>query len=106
MEKSKANTLNEKLQRFLELSSEFTVKSHEVYDGFQEQFTSISINAGCGGYYAIDSSQKEAQQPTKLEQFEIAQKEKIEKAKRYEEYISLQTDLKQYYSALNKIENN
>lgn len=95
--------LNTKVQRFLELSKEFTVDSNKVYDGFQQQFTSISMS----GYYetCCDNRTEQEKPPTKLEQFEIAQKEKIEKAKRFEEYLHLQTELSNYYTALNKIEN-
>lgn len=98
--------LNTKVQRFLELSKEFTAKSSEVYgDSFYES-NYITINSN--GLYTsnIISHGIPVEAPTKLEQFEIAQKEKIEKAKRYEEYLELQTELSNYYTALNKIENN
>ncbi len=99
--------LNEKLQRFLELSKEFTVGSREVYGDFNQNIGFTSIGSGFNGtLYMAEAAQTIKKEPTKLEQFEIAQKEKIEKAKRFEEYRELQTDLSNYYSALNKIENN
>lgn len=97
--------LNEKLQRYLELSREFTVSSDKVYDGFQTNYSTFYSSGSVIHGISVMYDPKE-KTPTKLEQFEIAQKEKIEKAKRFEEYLQLQTDLSNYYTALNKIENN
>lgn len=95
--------MENKIKRFIELSKEFTVKSSEAYGDFNPYVGNITINGGCGTYYTINSEEQSKKQPTKLEQFEIAQKEKIEKAKRYEEYLELQSSLSEYYTVLEKL---
>lgn len=96
--------MENKIKRFLELSKEFTVKSHEVYEGFQETYGSLTLNSN--GYYCTRViGECPPEQPTKLEQFETAQLEKIAKVKRYEEYLQLQTDLLEYYTAKEKLNN-
>lgn len=94
--------MENKIKRFLELSKEFTVKSNEVYEGFQEYCGDLTINTN-GYFYASVNS--ESKQSIKLEQFETAQLEKIAKVKRYEEYLQLQTDLLEYYTAKGKLNN-
>lgn len=102
--------MEEKLIRFLKLSEEFTVKSDEVYDGFEVEPLYINSSSGCYtlpigavgcGFNTITNDPPK----TKLEQFETAQLEKIEKAKRYEEYLTLRTDLLNYYNAKEKLNN-
>ncbi len=100
--------MEEKLRRFLELSVEFTIDSDEIYDGFvpEIQCTGHIIFGNSNGPYTITATQSNTTpQPTKLEQFETAQLEKIEKAKRYEEYLTLRTDLLNYYNAKEKLNN-
>lgn len=103
--------MENKIKRFIELSKEFTKTAEEVYEGF-EAFSigymhisgtnSFSISgtgdiSNNGSYSQITES--------KAEQFEKSQLEKINKVKRYEEYLELQTSLSEYYNALNKLNN-
>ena len=97
--------MEDKIKRYLELSKEFTVKSHEVYDGFSENSGYVTVVSG-NTYYMSACESEEPKQPTKAEQFETAQLEKIAKVKRYEEYLKLQSDLLGYYTAKEKLNNN
>lgn len=97
--------MENKIRRFLELSKEFTVKSNEVYEGFQETYGNLTINGGIcysSSGYTVSSDQNT---PSKLERFTKSQQEKIEKAERYEEYLKLQSDLLEYYTAKEKLNN-
>lgn len=98
--------MENKIRRFLKLSVEFTVESDEVYEGFIENignniltYGSCHINSALT--YQIDSCKT----PTKLEQFTNSHQEKIKKAERYEEYLKLQKDLLEYYTAKEKLNN-
>ena len=97
--------MEDKIKRYLKLSEEFTVKSHEVYDGFSENSGYVTMVSG-NSHYILDCRSEEVKQPTKAEQFETAQLEKIDKVKRYEEYLKLQSDLLEYYTAKEKLNNN
>ena len=106
--------MENKIRRYLELSKEFTVKSHEVYDGFVgTTYSSVNFDVtgvtGSNTYnvYPTQSSVtvNTTKLPSKLEQFETAQLEKIAKVKRYEEYLQLQTDLLEYHTAKEKLNN-
>jgi len=97
--------MENKIKRFLELSKEFTVKSHEVYEGFEETYGNITINGGICYTSVGCTTTNGYQTPTKLEQFTKSQQEKIEKAQRYEEYLKLQSDLLEYYTAKEKLNN-
>ena len=94
--------MEDKIKRYLELSKEFTVKSHEVYDGFSENSGYVTMVSG-NSYHILDCRSEEVKQPTKAEQFETAQLEKIAKVKRYEEYLKLQSDLLGYYTEKEKL---
>lgn len=96
--------MENKIKKFLELSKEFIVTSNEVYEGFSDITTGITYTHS--GYGILNGICHNGKQPTKLEQFEKAQLEKIAKVKRYEEYLQLQTDLLEYYTAKEKLNNN
>jgi hypothetical protein len=88
--------MEEKIKRFIELSKEFTVKSNNIYGD------SIATYPSTSSVY-VDFTHESQLQPTKLEQFTKAQRDKVEKAERYEEYLTLQTDLSNFYNALTKL---
>jgi hypothetical protein len=106
MEKGKANALNTKVERYIELSIKF---QKSVFDLFGESNdvsyingNTISFNNSTGAFYIgtpitdksrADKIREKAETEAKL-------------AEEYDEYINLQRDLRQYYAALNKIENN
>lgn len=94
--------MENKIKRFIELSKEFTVKSDEVYSNFNPNAGFATINNG-GLYYTIDAQAQNIKLPTRIEQFTKAQQDKVEKAERYEEYLTLQADLSNYYNALTKL---
>lgn len=108
MEKDKANALNEKLQKFVELRKEFTVESSKVYESFNTNsiFTGSTTIVSGGCFTSINSLSQTTKEPSKLKQLAIAQKERVEKARRYEEYLELQTSLSNYFPALNRLEKN
>lgn len=87
--------MEEKIKRFVQLSLEFTIRAKEIYpmDSLQS-YTSGTI------YLSTDNM---TPSPSLLERFTKSQKEKIEKAERYEEYLELQKSLSDYYRALNKL---
>lgn len=97
--------MEDKIQRFIELSKEFTVSSDKVYENFYPAGNIISISSNnTVSFYGSASSQSESiKYPTKLEQFTAAQEEKVAKAKRYEEYLELQSSLSNYYKAAEKL---
>lgn len=94
--------MENKIKRYLELSKEFTVKSHEVYEGFSENLNYVNIHSGNNHFESMCKSEQPIY-PTKAEQFETAQLEKVAKVKRYEEYLKLQSDLLEYYTAKEKL---
>lgn len=94
--------MENKIKRFIELSREFTVGSKEVYGDSIPNMNILTIGNG-GGYYTIDAQTQNIKVPTKLEQFAKEQQDKVEKAERYEEYLTLQTDLSNYYKAVTKL---
>ena len=78
--------------RFLELSSEFC-KEPEDYKGT----TCISGTVLSTANYANIAP------PSKLEQFRNQKQSEIEKAERWEEFLELKNDLKQYLEAKIKL---
>jgi hypothetical protein len=94
--------MEDKIKRFIELSKEFTVKSNDVYGDFNHNAVFTFTGSG-GSYYWTGAQAQNIQPPTKLEQFTKEQQDKVEKAKRFEEYITLQRDLSDYYNALIKL---
>lgn len=93
--------MENKIKRFIELSKEFTVKSDDVYGNFMPSTYTLGV-PNMGGCYVVAQTQS-IKAPTILEQFTKAQQDKVEKAERYEEYLTLQTDLSDYYNALTKL---
>ena len=93
-------SVQEKVKRFVELSREFTVEEKEVFGDVKVtnslfmgyMHNSISIN-----HYDLQI------QPSRLEVFEKQLNEKAEKARRFEEYITLQNDLGAYFRSLDKL---
>ena len=84
-----------KFLRFLELSSEFC-KEPEVYAVSNSciQGTHITFSGSFGVATNITS---------KLEQFKSQKQAEIEKAERWEEFLELKNDLKQYLEAKIKL---
>lgn len=97
--------MEHKIKRFIELSKEFTINSNKVYEGFENNVANGFTMSGWTTASLTNCSGNISKQPTKLEQFEKAQLEKIAKAKRYEEYLQLQTDLLEFYTAKEKLNN-
>ena len=102
--------MENKIKRFIELSREFTKDAEEVYEGFKVDNTGdMHINGnfsiGTGNGYITTAQTYSQITDSKAEQFEKSQLEKINKVKRYEEYLELQTSLSEYYNALNKLNN-
>ena len=83
-----------KILRFLELSSEFC-KEPEVYKAINSQAWAVS------GYLGAISMSTDT--PSKLEQFKSQKQAEIEKAERWEEFLELKKDLKQYLEAKIKL---
>ena len=83
-----------KILRFLELSSEFC-KEPEGYKGISG--TSYLGTVFSTAKYANIAS------PSKLEQFKSQKQAEIEKAERWEEFLELKNDLKQYLEAKIKL---
>jgi hypothetical protein len=100
--------MEEKIKRFITLSKEFTIDSEDIYKGFQKVSYNPAVYHGrntinfgtCTESIFVNSLITES----KLDQFEFAQLEKINKAKRFEEYLKLQVDLSEYYNALEKLQ--
>lgn len=108
--------MESKIKRFIELSKEFTKDSGEVYEGFKEVSngwimgtcitgTNTSNVVGLSSVNYIGNHTNSQITESKAEQFEKSQLEKINKVKRYEEYLELQTSLSEYYNALEKLNN-
>ena len=87
-----------KILRFLELSSEFC-KEPEDYKGFNNVATgtSYSVTVFSTASYANTVPH------LKLEQFKSQKQAEIEKAERWEEFLELKNDLKQYLEAKIKL---
>ena len=96
--------MEQKIKRFVELSTEFTVDSDEIYEGFQEVKNNyLTFSGQCSSTTSMYINDNLSKQTTKLEQFETKQLEKISKAKRYDEYLELQSSLLEYYVAKEKL---
>ena len=97
-----------KILRFLELSSEFC-KEPEGYEGFSNVLIGaigVSGAAYSGIAYSgsISTLNNTITAPhLKLEQFKSQKQAEIEKAERWEEFLELKNDLKQYLEAKIKL---
>ena len=98
-----------KILRFLELSSEFC-KEPEDYKGFNNVATGTTCISGIsysGTYYSgtvlSTANYANIAPPSKLEQFRNQKQSEIEKAERWEEFLELKNDLKQYLEAKIKL---
>ena len=93
-----------KILRFLELSSEFC-KEPEDYKGFNSVATGTTWISGTSYTGTVHSTANYAStiQPSKLEQFRNQKQSEIEKAERWEEFLELKNDLKQYLEAKIKL---
>ena len=87
-----------KILRFLELSSEFC-KEPEGYNGFSNVATGTSYL----GTVFSTASYANTVPHLKLEQFKSQKQAEIEKAERWEEFLELKNDLKQYLEAKIKL---
>lgn len=87
-----------KFLRFLELSSEFC-KEPEGYNVANNyiQGTSITLTGYSGNCNGITNT------PSKLQQFKSQKQAEIEKAERWEEFLELKKDLRQYLEAKIKL---
>ena len=103
-----------KILRFLELSSEFC-KEPEDYNGFSNVATGTTWISGThysgthysGTHYSgtvlSTANYANIAPPSKLEQFKSQKQSEIEKAERWEEFLELKNDLKQYLEAKIKL---
>ena len=89
-----------KFLRFLKLSSEFC-KEPETYNIVNSTLNITSQNWVALGYSGTASTGTDA--PSKLEQFRNQKQSEIEKAERWEEFLELKNDLKQYLEAKIKL---
>ena len=89
-----------KFLRFLELSSEFC-KEPEVYKAINNDLTINSQSLEVSMYSRTVSMSTGA--PSKLEQFKSQKQSEIEKAERWEEFLELKNNLKQYLKAKIKL---
>ena len=87
-----------KFLRFLKLSSEFC-KEPEGYNVASNYIQGTSITLS--GYPTANSLVIDA--PSKLEQFKSQKQAEIEKAERWEEFLELKKDLKQYLESKIKL---
>lgn len=87
-----------KFLRFLELSSEFC-KEPEDYKGFSNVATGTSYL----GTVFSTASYANTVPHLKLEQFKSQKQAEIEKAERWEEFLELKNNLKQYLKAKIKL---
>ena len=93
-----------KILRFLELSSEFC-KEPEGYKGFNTVATGTTCISGIsysGTVFSTDNFTITVS-PSKLEQFRNQKQSEIGKAERWEEFLELKNDLKQYLEAKIKL---
>lgn len=109
MENTKLNT---KVERYIELSIKFQKSAEDLF-GKESQSNYIihgetTIYNSCNSATGYTSNNQNSTPPVKSRAEKIREKAETEAklAEEYEEYIQLQRDLKQYYNALNKIENN
>ena len=103
-----------KFLRFLELSSEFC-KEPEDYKGFSNIATGTTCISGTSysgtsysgtsysGIVLSTDNYASTVSPSKLEQFKSQKQSEIEKAERWEEFLELKNDLKQYLEAKIKL---
>ena len=98
-----------KFLRFLELSSEFC-KEPEDYNGFSNVATGTTWISGISysgtsysGTVLSTYNYINTVLPSKLEQFKSQKQAEIEKAERWEEFLELKNDLKQYLEAKIKL---
>ena len=93
-----------KILRFLELSSEFC-KEPEDYKGFKNVATGTTCISGTSYLGTVFSTASYANTVPhlKLEQFKSQKQAEIEKAERWEEFLELKNDLKQYLEAKIKL---
>ena len=93
-----------KILRFLELSSEFC-KEPEDYKGFSNVATGTTCISGISysGIVLSTANYANIAPPSKLEQFRNQKQSEIEKAERWEEFLELKNDLKQYLEAKIKL---
>jgi hypothetical protein len=89
--------MENKIKRFIELSKEFTIESKEIYGKNDSSIYTAGWTSCATG------QEQHFIKPTRLEVFTEEQNKKIAKAERYEEYLTLQTDLSNYYNALIKL---
>ncbi len=87
-----------KFLRFLELSSEFC-KEPEDYKGFSNVATGTSYL----GTAFSTANYASTVPPSKLEQFKSQKQSEIEKAERWEEFLEIKNNLKQYLKAKIKL---
>src|SRR6187402_487064 len=100
MEKS----VEKQVKRFVELSLEFSASSEEAYGGFSYVYgTNISIGYINGNTACISNQYSTVAQKSKLEQYKDKLGEDASRAERYEEFIALQKNLKNYFDSLEKI---
>ena len=98
-----------KFLRFLELSSEFC-KEPEDYKGFSNVATGTICISGTSylgtsysGTVLSTANYANIAPHLKLEQFKSQKQSEIEKAERWEEFLELKNDLKQYLEAKIKL---
>ena len=93
-----------KILRFLELSSEFC-KEPEDYEGFSNVATGTTCISGISysGIVLSTDNFTITVSPSKLEQFRNQKQSEIGKAERWEEFLELKNDLKQYLEAKIKL---
>ncbi len=98
-----------KILRFLELSSEFC-KEPEDYNGFSNVATGTTCISGIyysgisySGTVLSTANYANIAPHLKLEQFKSQKQAEIEKAERWEEFLELKNDLKQYLEAKIKL---
>lgn len=98
-----------KILRFLELSSEFC-KEPEDYRGFNNVATGTTWISGThysgtsySGTVLSTANYANITPPSKLEQFKSQKQAEIEKAERWEEFLELKNNLKQYLKAKIKL---
>lgn len=99
--------VQQKVERFIELSRQFTKSSVELFGYSNEEVCSghgqMSLQDVCRAIgYSYMSEYKE---PTRAEKIRKEAEEKAKLAEEYDEYIQLQTDLSKYFQALNNLNN-
>lgn len=94
--------IQNKVQRFVELSKQFSKSEYDLFpqNNGMHQFSTISSGT-CYGTINVNSNQNELTRTEKLQQELTA---KIQKSKDYDEYLGLQKDLSEYFSAVNKLQ--